>query len=175
MGTSANKRKQIWEKKGPICLVCLRAMRLNEVTADHILRKADGGSNAIENLRPLHNSCHQRLNMAGQCIAAARLYEYSKAQRAHEQIRQRIEAQLRRYRKQYPTANTQELVDILLTPVELKLNTDHGRMFKPYTLEQLRRYASELTFRPAPELCSTGEADQAAARQHPNPEEFDRD
>lgn len=53
-------RPKIWERDGRQCFWCYAPLTLDEMTLDHFVTRAAGGSNAMENLRCACSSCNKR-------------------------------------------------------------------------------------------------------------------
>jgi len=59
-------RLQVIARDGGVCQLCGGLVQGCDRDAhiDHIVEKADGGSDALENLRLVHRSCHSRRHAA---------------------------------------------------------------------------------------------------------------
>lgn len=53
-----SKRKKVYAKCKGHCAYCGRPITLEEMTADHVVPKAAGGSNKISNLLPCCRECN---------------------------------------------------------------------------------------------------------------------
>ena len=53
-------RRRLWNRFARRCNLCGRALRLRDVTIDHIVPVAVGGTNHVANLQPAHLSCNMR-------------------------------------------------------------------------------------------------------------------
>jgi len=60
---SASKfRSIIYRRFEHKCIVCNQELQNGEpIELDHIIPKKDGGTYAIENIRPLHQECHRKI------------------------------------------------------------------------------------------------------------------
>lgn len=48
----------VYERGGGICYLCGEPVEYNKMTLEHVIPKAKGGTNKIENLRPAHGKCN---------------------------------------------------------------------------------------------------------------------
>lgn len=61
-------REQVLERDGYICQVCKADGRLTAATeVDHIVNKASGGSDTLDNLQAICKACHKAKTSAESC------------------------------------------------------------------------------------------------------------
>jgi 5-methylcytosine-specific restriction endonuclease McrA len=67
--------RHLFDHYGGRCAICHRPFEQHTrdpgwITIDHICPKARGGSDELENLRPLCRRCHHEINRYDQCVGA---------------------------------------------------------------------------------------------------------
>ena len=62
MTNVSNKRKRLIDRDGLICMECKNTFDEDNLTTNHIIPKALGGSSCIENQRLLCLKCHKEKN-----------------------------------------------------------------------------------------------------------------
>jgi hypothetical protein len=56
----AARKERIYARSSGICYICGESVSYEEMTVDHVIPKAWGGSNAESNLRATHYECNQK-------------------------------------------------------------------------------------------------------------------
>lgn len=60
MATIDALRDMVWEKHNGVCDICSEPVSRVEMQMDHIVPRAIGGADSLDNLRPAHRVCNQR-------------------------------------------------------------------------------------------------------------------
>lgn len=53
-------KTKLFRRDGNICSWCGQRLTFKTATVDHIVKRSEGGSNALSNLRLLHAECHKQ-------------------------------------------------------------------------------------------------------------------
>jgi 5-methylcytosine-specific restriction endonuclease McrA len=53
-----NRIVKMLEEQNGVCYICGRTMQENEITVDHVIPRAKGGTDSVQNLKLAHERCN---------------------------------------------------------------------------------------------------------------------